>query len=67
MRLVAIALAEVVTVLALLLVAGQGPWSGRQLLAIDDAHGIHAGDIPIFGLWALGMYCCVWLWREGAP
>ena len=50
-RLIAIAVYLVVSILALLLVAGHGPWTGRVLFTVSDSHGMHSGDVPVVLLW----------------
>ena len=66
MRLIAIALAWITSVLTMLLVAGHGPWAGRPLIGFGG-HGVHSGDIPVVLLWAAAMYCCWVLWRRSEP
>jgi hypothetical protein len=57
-------LAAVVSVFALLLLAGYGPWSGPVLMRIGARHGVHEGDLPVLVAWACSMYCCWRLWRH---
>ena len=66
-RLIAIAVYLVVSILALLLVAGHGPWTGRVLFTVSDSHGMHSGDVPVVLLWLAGMACSVALWRDDSP
>ena len=50
--------------LTLLLLAGHGPWAGHVLWALDPAHGLNTGDLPVLGLWAIGSLCCAALLRR---
>jgi hypothetical protein len=56
--------AIILTGLALALVAGHGPWAGRELIDISASHGINEGDLPVLGAWVVGMVACVLLWRR---
>lgn len=67
LRLLAIVLAEVVSILAVLLIAGHGPWAGPVLVAFSEDHGLNVGDVPVLLLWAAGLAACAALWRAGAP
>lgn len=67
MRVVAIVLAWITSVMTLLLVAGHGPWAGRVLVSFTPNRGLNVGDVLVLGLWGLAMYCCAWLWRRGEP
>jgi hypothetical protein len=40
------------------------PRVGRVLFELSDSHGVHVGDIPVAGLWIVGMVCGVLLWRD---
>lgn len=60
-RAIAILLALVISVLALLLLAGHGPWAGRTLIELGGRHGLNTGDIPVLLLWAVGMGGCGYL------
>lgn len=66
-RLIAIAIYLIVSILALFLVAGHGPWTGRVLFTVSESHGMHAGDVPVILLWLAGMGCSVALWRDDSP
>ncbi|QCW51849.1 hypothetical protein FE634_18135 [Nocardioides dongxiaopingii] len=55
----------VLTALSLLLVKGDGPGSGEMLLGITRQNGVNSGDLPIIGLWLVGVGCCGALWRRG--
>jgi len=61
---VVVLLGMVLTVLTLLLLAGHGPWAGRQLIAFNVYHGINTGDVPVILLWLTGMSGCVYLLRK---
>ena len=63
-RAVVLMLATVVTMLAVLLLAGHGPWSGSTIVELSDKHGLNTGDLPVLALWAVGLACCAWLWRR---
>ncbi|WP_134766791.1 hypothetical protein [Nocardioides sp. 1609] len=54
----------VLTVLSLMLVKGDGPGSGEMLLAVTRQNGVNSGDLPIIGLWLVGVGCCGALWRR---
>lgn len=45
----------VITALAALLVQGDGPGSHETVLTITRDHGVNAGDLPVAGLWLLGV------------
>ncbi|WP_166391146.1 hypothetical protein [Nocardioides ochotonae] len=49
--------------LAVLLIAGHGPWSGRPLIPLSHGHGINVGDLPVFAFWGLGVAACLALGR----
>ncbi|MDN4174496.1 hypothetical protein QWY28_16165 [Nocardioides sp. SOB77] len=57
-------LAGVLSVLTSLLIAGHGPWAGPTVLKLSPNHGLNLGDIPVLGLWALGMGACAALARR---
>jgi hypothetical protein len=44
------------------LIAGHGPWAGRDLIALSSTHGLNIGDIPILAAWISGSLCCWRLW-----
>jgi hypothetical protein len=54
------------TVVTLLLVAGEGPWAGRTIWHFDPGHGhgLHLGDLVPLGAWLVAAGCCVALWRR---
>ena len=60
-RAIALLLALVISLLALLLLAGHGPWSGRTLIDFGGRHGLNTGDLPVLLLWAVGMAGCGYL------
>lgn len=62
-RLVAVGVYLVVSVLAVLLIAGHGPWAGRVLFTVGGGHGVNSGDVPVVLLWACGLYLSWLLWR----
>jgi hypothetical protein len=41
------------------------PRVGEVLFELTDSHGIHAGDLPVAGLWLVGLACGLLLWRDG--
>lgn len=53
------------TGLAFGLLAGHGPWAGRELVGFTGSHGLNVGDVPVIVTWLVGMACCWRLWREG--
>jgi hypothetical protein len=55
----------VITGLTFALLAGHGPWAGRELFAISRAHGVNVGDLPVIGAWVVGSGACWHLWRRG--
>ncbi|MCR6032167.1 hypothetical protein GGQ22_12040 [Nocardioides sp. zg-579] len=67
LRLLAVVLAEVVSILCVILIAGHGPLAGPVLIELSADHGLNLGDIPVLGLWLLGLAACGELWRRGAP
>ncbi len=46
---------------ALELLAGHGPWSGPELLALSPNHGLNLGDLPVIVVWMIVAWCA---WRE---
>lgn len=54
----------VITGLTLALLAGHGPWSGREFLRITHSHGVNTGDVPVIVGWLLGSLACGVLWRS---
>lgn len=51
------------TGLTALLIAGHGPWAGSTLWTVGGTHGLNQGDLPVLGLWAVGMVGLVLLGR----
>jgi hypothetical protein len=37
---------------------------GPILVTLTDTRGIHLGDLPVLGLWIVGLVCGVILWRD---
>lgn len=52
------------TLLMLLLIAGHGPWSGATIWDVTENHGINVGDLPVLGLWLVGLAACGLLVRR---
>jgi hypothetical protein len=50
--------------LAFGLIAGHGPWAGRELFAVSETHGLNIGDVPILAAWLVGAGCCWRLWSR---
>lgn len=46
------------------LIAGHGPWAGRELIAVSERHGLNNGDLPILAAWLVGVLCCWRLWTR---
>ncbi len=63
-RLLATGLALVCSLLAVLLVAGHGPWAGRLLWEVFPDHGINSGDLPVLAAWGASLWMCWLLWRD---
>lgn len=63
-RELAIVVAASLTGLMLLLIAGHGPWSGRTIWGVSESHGLNLGDLPVLGLWVVGMVALVLLGRS---
>ena len=57
-------LLAVLTGLAVTLLVGRRPGVGRILFSISEEHGVHAQDLPVIGVWVLGVVCAVLLWRD---
>ena len=58
------ALALILSGLTFALIAGHGPWAGREFLEVSPTHGVNTGDVPVLAAWLLGMACCWRLWRR---
>ncbi|KQP65671.1 hypothetical protein ASF47_07950 [Nocardioides sp. Leaf285] len=63
-RLLAVGFFLALTVLALLLLAGHGPWAGESFWAFDESHGLNTGDVPVLAIWGMGVVGCVLLWTH---
>jgi hypothetical protein len=51
--------------LALLLIAGHGPWAGPTLIDVSQGHGLNVGDVPVLGAWVAGLVALRELDRSG--
>lgn len=60
----AVVVAAALTGLTMMLIAGHGPWAGDVLWAVSGSHGLNVGDLPVLGLWAVGMVATVLLGRS---
>lgn len=63
-RELAIVVAAALTGLMMLLIAGHGPWAGEVIFKVAPTHGINSGDLPVIGLWLVGMAGVVLLARR---
>ena len=63
-RELALVVAAAMTGLMVLLIAGHGPWSGTVIWVISPTHGLNSGDLPVLGLWAVGMVATAMLARR---
>lgn len=63
-RVYVVVLALLLSGLTFALIAGHGPWAGREVFEISESHGVNEGDLPIVIAWVLGMGCCWGLWRS---
>jgi hypothetical protein len=65
-RAAVVAIFASMTVVTVLLLAGQGPWAGRTIWHFDPGHGhgLHLGDLVPLGAWLVATLCCVGLWRR---
>ncbi len=52
----------VLSLLTFVLLKGDGPGSGDVLLTVTRDNGVNQNDVPIIGLWLVGMGCCVAVW-----
>lgn len=64
-RVLALLVAAVLTTLMVLLIAGHGPWAGEVIWEVSSTHGLNSGDLPVLGLWLLGMGAAALLGRRG--
>jgi hypothetical protein len=62
-RELAVVVAAALTGLMLLLIAGHGPWAGDPIWDFGGSHGLNQGDLPVIGLWLVGMAGVVLLGR----
>ncbi|WP_244930178.1 hypothetical protein [Nocardioides sp. W7] len=60
----AFVVAAALTGLMMLLIAGHGPWAGDVIWAFGDGHGLNNGDLPVLGLWVIGMVATGLLARQ---
>lgn len=60
----ALVVAAALTGLMMLLIAGHGPWAGDVIWSLGDGHGLNSGDLPVLGLWVVGMAATVLLARR---
>ena len=51
----------VLTLFAFLLITGEYINDGPVVVRLTEAHGLHAGDLLVFGGWAIGMAALVLL------
>jgi hypothetical protein len=58
-------LAVLFTALTVVAVLGHDPFAGRVLFGLSETHGVHLGDLPFVGAWAVVIAGCWWLWRRG--
>ncbi|MEI5671629.1 MULTISPECIES: hypothetical protein [unclassified Nocardioides] len=63
-RELAIVVAACLTGLMMLLIAGHGPWAGSVIWRVSPGHGLNNGDLPVLGLWIVGMGAVVLLARR---
>ena len=54
----------ILTVFTAIILVARRPGMGRILFELTDSHGIHAGDVPVVGLWIVGLVCGVLLLRD---
>jgi hypothetical protein len=57
-RLLLAFLAIAQTVLAFAVVMSTGPNRGRTIVSFTDTRGLHVIDVPVLGLWVLGLVAC---------
>lgn len=61
-RLVLLVVAGCLTVLTLMLLVVPSAAMGPVILDVRG-HGLHQGDVPVLGLWGIGMVASVFGWR----
>lgn len=64
-RVLLLVAAGCLTTMAAMLVVMPGAAMGRVLFSIGS-HGLHQGDVPAIGLWALGIGALAFVWRDSA-
>lgn len=45
----------VLSLLAVLLLVGHGPWAGPRLVRLTGSHGLNVGDVPVLAAWGVGI------------
>lgn len=63
-RLVLLVAGGCLTVLALMLLVVPSAAMGRVLVDFRG-HGLHQGDVPVLGVWVIGVGALAWGWRRG--
>lgn len=63
-RLVLLVAGGCLTVLALMLLVVPSAAVGPVVVDFRG-HGLHQGDVPVLGLWAIGVGALAWGWRRG--
>ncbi len=55
--------------LAAAFVLTDGPQSSRVILTLTSSHGVHASDVPIIFIWAVGIgaLAALWVRRDRSP
>lgn len=62
-RLVLLVAGACLTVLAVMLLVVPSAATGRVLVDFRG-HGLHQGDVPVLGVWAIGVGVLAWGWRR---
>lgn len=57
-------LLAILTAFTAIILVARRPGMGRVLLELTDTQGVHAGDIPVVGLWLVGMVSGMLLLRD---
>lgn len=63
-RLVLLVAGACLTLLTLMLLVVPSAAMGRVLVDVRG-HGLHQGDVPVLGVWAIGVGALAWGWRRG--
>jgi hypothetical protein len=63
-RLVLLVAGACLTVLALMLLVVPSAAMGPVIVGAGG-RGVHQGDIPVLGVWAIGVGVLAWGWRRG--